>query len=238
MEIEYLPLPDVAAKAAPTNAKAHEVDRIAASMAQLGYFDPVVLDERTGLMLAGHGRVEALQQLHAADADAPPAGIGTDDGAWTVPVVRGWASTDDQHAEAARTAANRLTERGGWDTDALAEVMAGLEGTDLLYVAGFDPDELDDLLAAAAADMDLPDGTAAYSEAAEPDDPTASTPGGADAPPPRRAQGLREAYLIMTVEQHADYTELVKRYRAWRGHSADEPTATALIDAMRTALDG
>lgn len=253
MRIEYLPLDDVAARAAPTNAKTHEVERIAGSMAQLGFFDPVVLDERTGLILAGHGRVEALQHLHAADPDDPPANIDIDTEhatvaeadepvrtfvQWRVPVVHGWASADDAHAEAARLAANRLGERGGWDAEKLLAAVAPLEQGDLLWAAGWDTTDLDALVAAAgdAADLvDVPDDAAAYSEAADPPDPTDSTPGAGTAPA-RRAQGLREAYLVMTLDQFEEYTALVKRYRAWKALSTDEPVAVALIDALHEAL--
>jgi hypothetical protein len=70
------------------------------------------------------------------------------DGRWLVPVVRGWASTDDAAAEAYLVASNRLTERGGWDDTGLAAVLTAVQDADpeLLALTGFDDAALAGLL--------------------------------------------------------------------------------------------
>lgn len=56
--IDYLPVDDLVA--APRNPKRHAEADLAVSLSKHGYTEPVLLDERTGKLVAGHGRVEAL----------------------------------------------------------------------------------------------------------------------------------------------------------------------------------
>ena len=58
--IEYVPLDQL--KKAPRNPKAHS-DDIKTSIGRFGYVEPIVVDERTGCIVAGHGRREALLAL-------------------------------------------------------------------------------------------------------------------------------------------------------------------------------
>ena len=142
----------------PDNPKGHDLDQLAVSIRRLGFLDPLVVDMRTGLLIAGHGRREALQAMKKAGED-PPAGVAVDDGGgWQVPVYQGWRSADDNEAAAALIALNRLTETGGWQTgplvdllDRLAELDGGMDGV------GYDSDALDELrrrLEGLGADLD------------------------------------------------------------------------------------
>lgn len=122
--IEYMPVADL--PEAPRNPKAHAEDELTASMARFGYVEPIILDERTGRIVSGHGRKHELLRGQEA-GEAPPDGVlVADDGSWLAPVSRGWASKDDAEAEAFVIAANRIGERGGWHNDLLAEVLADL----------------------------------------------------------------------------------------------------------------
>lgn len=129
------------------NPKDHDLEGLRASMQRFGFVEPIVLDERTGKLVSGHGRVEELQLAHAAGLDAPE-GVEVDEaGVWSAPVLRGWASKDDAEAGAYIVAANRLTETGGWHSDPLAALLdeiaatgAGLDGT------GYSREDFDDLL--------------------------------------------------------------------------------------------
>jgi hypothetical protein len=81
----------------------------------------------------------------------PPEGVHVArDGTWSLPVVRGWSSRDDAHAEGYLLAANRWTEKGGYDYELLAEIVRDLEAEDtaLLDAAGFDELDRHDLLEA------------------------------------------------------------------------------------------
>lgn len=145
--IVYTPLADVVP--AEVNPKQHHFDGIKASLATFGYTEPILLDERTGRLIAGHGRLEALAGMHAA-GEAAPAGVQvSDDGSWLVPVVHGWASGSDEEARAYLIASNRLVESGGWDEGALADMLTDIAGTDerLLAATGYTLPDLDALLA-------------------------------------------------------------------------------------------
>ena len=75
--ITYMALADV--PEAPRNPKLHDLDGITGSIVEHDFADPVLLDERTGLLVGGHGRKAALAMLQASGADRPD-GIGiTDD---------------------------------------------------------------------------------------------------------------------------------------------------------------
>lgn len=152
---EYLPVADL--QPATRNAKAHDREALQASVDLGGYIEPVVLDERTGQLLAGHGRVDDLTEREAAGAPAPDGVVVGDDGRWQWLVVRGVRSRDDTHAEAIGIALNRVGERGGWHRDVLAESLDAMRAADLLDSVGFTADYLDDLLADLAGPPNLDD---------------------------------------------------------------------------------
>jgi DNA modification methylase len=146
--LDYVDLDDL--QPAEVNPKDHQLQTIGANMAEHGLFDVVaIIDERTGRMLAGHGRRERLQ----ADRDAgkpPPEGTIVEGGRWLVPRLRGWASKSDDHAMAAGAAHNQTTTAGGWKRDELEDLVRHLDESTphLVPTLGFDDDELAELLAA------------------------------------------------------------------------------------------
>lgn len=141
---EYVPLDDVLR--APRNPKNHHAEVIAASMARFGVVEQPAVDERTGRLVAGHGRLDEWQRRRDAGED-PPDGITiSDEGGWMVPVTRGWSSRSDADAEAYLIVSNRSTELGGWDEAGLEEVLRDLRDEDLLEVTGFSDDDLDKLV--------------------------------------------------------------------------------------------
>lgn len=125
LRIEYSTVDDL--QPAAQNPKGHNQPAIRESIVRFGYADPVVVDERTGRLVSGHGRREELMAMRAAGLSAP-AGIEVGaDGKWRVPVVRGWASKNDDDAQAFLLAANKITEAGGWVRDQYAEIVDALE---------------------------------------------------------------------------------------------------------------
>lgn len=141
--IEYSPIEAIVP--ADTNPKSHDLPLLEDSVTRWGYVEPIVLDERTGKLVAGHGRLDTLTAMKAKEM-APPDGVDVaEDGGWLVPVIRGWASKDDKEAQAYLLASNRITEKGGWDKQSLVDVLQGLE--DNLAGVGFDRGDVDDLLA-------------------------------------------------------------------------------------------
>lgn len=128
--IEYLPLTSLEEN--PANPKKHSLDTLETSVARFGYIDPIVLDERTGYIISGHGRHTALTQMETQYIAAPgtidvPEGVKVDEnGQWLVPVARGWGSSSDLEASASLIALNRVNELGGWDEEALLDLMEEL----------------------------------------------------------------------------------------------------------------
>lgn len=119
------------------NARTHspeQVAKIAASIAEFGFNNPILVDSSNGI-IAGHGRMAAARKLGLAEA----------------PVIVLDHLTDAQR-RAYILADNRLAEDAGWDMELLAAEVQDLEdeGFDL-ELAGFSEDELaalacDDLL--------------------------------------------------------------------------------------------
>ncbi len=143
--IDLMPLAEV--RRATRNAKRHALGAVGESIARFGVIDLPVIDERTERLVAGHGRLEALEAAHAA-GEAPPDGVVATDGGWLVPVVRGWSSRSDADAEAAGVALNRLTEVGGWDEAILADLFRDYaDEPEWLVGTGYDEQEVVSFLA-------------------------------------------------------------------------------------------
>lgn len=149
------------------NPKAHDAAGIAASLRHYGVVEPSVLDERTGRLLAGHGRRDALRALRDA-GESPPRGVAVVDGRWLAPVLRGFSTDSDEAAQAYVVASNRLTQNGGWVQDLLAEVLRSTPD-DLLGVTGFSEVQRDDLLALLAPPDSLDELTRKVGEPGERD---------------------------------------------------------------------
>ena len=97
------------------NPKKHELDELRRSFDRFGFTIPIMYDERTGRIVAGHGRCQLLQ-IDRAAGRAVPEGVREADGRWFVPVTRGWASESDTEAEAYLIADNRLPRWPGGTT--------------------------------------------------------------------------------------------------------------------------
>jgi hypothetical protein len=144
--IRLVPTPLDDLVAAPVNPKGHALDVLDRSYERFGFMEPIRVDERTGRVNSGHGRVEQLR-ARRDEGREPPEGVEVgDDGAWLVPVVRGWSSRDDAHAHAALIASNRITETGGWDDGPLLDQLREMDD-ELLAATGFDDSDLDDISA-------------------------------------------------------------------------------------------
>jgi len=149
--IEYMPLSKLVR--APRNPKSHDLGAIHGSVGRFGFVAPFILDDTTGKLVAGHGRLDALQQMKASGKPAP-ARVQVEGGEWLVPVVRGVSFEDEREAEAYLVADNRTTILGGWDEETLAQVLGDLAAESVLEGTGYDGDDLDGLLAAMNPDWD------------------------------------------------------------------------------------
>ncbi|WDU57825.1 site-specific DNA-methyltransferase [Pseudemcibacter aquimaris] len=116
------------------NARTHgpeQVAQIAASIAEFGFVNPVLIGG-DDILIAGHGRLLAAQKL------------GLDQ----VPAIRLDYLTESQR-RALVIADNRIAENAGWDEEMLRLELAELSEDDFdLDLLGFDGSEIDDLLVA------------------------------------------------------------------------------------------
>jgi DNA modification methylase len=117
------------------NARTHsdaQVAQIAASIAQFGFNNPILVDTNAGI-IAGHGRLLAARKLRLDH----------------VPVVV-LDHLSETQKRAYILADNKLAEQAGWDDDLLRGELADLKEADLdLEVLGFTEEELRTLLAEA-----------------------------------------------------------------------------------------
>lgn len=125
------------------NARTHSADqikRIAASIKEFGFNNPILIDGAKGI-IAGHGRLAAAKKLDLV----------------SVPVIELTHLTDAQR-RAYILADNRLALDAGWDEGVLAEELKRLsEDAFDLSLTGFGQDELDKLLGAVAPTEGLTD---------------------------------------------------------------------------------
>lgn len=131
---------------APRNPKNHNLSAIQLSLDRFGFVAPIIVDDATGRLVAGHGRVDALQQRKAS-GQPPPDRIRAEGDRWLVPVVAGIAFRSPVEAESYLVADNQTTMLGAWDDQDLAALLGDLAAQDALSGTGFDREDVDRLLA-------------------------------------------------------------------------------------------
>ena len=116
------------------NAKKHpkkQVEQVAASIKEFGFNQPIVVD-KSGVIIVGHGRLEAAKLLGMTD----------------VPAIT--VDLTEEQANSYRLADNKLNE-SEWDMNLVIEELKGLSES-MLELTGFDkdliiePDEADDVI--------------------------------------------------------------------------------------------
>ena len=139
----YKPMPVADLVPYARNARTHssaQVAQIAVSIREFGFTNPILVDGDRGV-IAGHGRLLAARQL----------------GMTEVPTLE-LAHLTPAQRRAYVLADNRLALSAGWDEDMLRLELADLstEGFDLA-LTGFEPPEIDALLAAPTTGLTDPD---------------------------------------------------------------------------------
>src|SRR4051794_6281238 len=105
-----------------------QLHQIAASIKEFGFNNPVLVD-REGIILAGHGRVEAAKLL----------------GVKSVPIIRIEHLSNEQK-RAFALADNKIALNAGWDLEMLALDLKELSNLELpfdLEITGFDTAEIE-----------------------------------------------------------------------------------------------
>jgi len=163
--IEYMPVAELVERFHPANPKDHDLEELRRSMERFGYTEAVMLDERTGLMAAGHGRIEILAH-DMAEGLSRPDDVTVDERGWLAPVQRGWHSRNDVELLAYVVASNRIAEKGGWVDAGLADALQLIASTSELGLEGIGFN-LDDLAALKYTGPDEPDQIIASRKLAE-----------------------------------------------------------------------
>ncbi len=135
----------------PSNARTHDqrnLETIQASLARFGQVEPLVVQQGSGRIIGGNGRLVAMKALGWTDVDVVEIDLTSID------------------ATALAIALNRTSDLSGFDDRVLAELLGTLRVEDALEGVGFSDLEIDDLLAT------LDDG----SQAGLIDDPGAGEP--------------------------------------------------------------
>lgn len=114
------------------NARTHsemQVAQIAASIVEFGFNAPILVDSNAGI-IAGHGRLMAARKLGLPE----------------VPVIV-LDHLSETQKRAYIIADNKLTELGGWDTEALSLELKDLQGAEFdLDLLGFSDREIEALI--------------------------------------------------------------------------------------------
>ena len=131
-----------------------QIAKIAASIVEYGWTNPILVDGGNGI-IAGHGRLAAAHKLGVPE----------------VPVIE-LAHLSAAQKRAYVIADNRLALDAGWDEEMLALELAELsEAGYALALTGFEDSELQDLLALADDEVEVPVADAQDDEATDDDVP-------------------------------------------------------------------
>lgn len=128
----------------PGNPKDHDLDTIGDSYQRFGFVEPIVLDENTKRMVAGHGRREKLVAWKGS-GKAPPDRIIVRGKEWMVPVLRGVSFANAHEAEAYLLTSNQTVINGGYNASALVEMLQ--RHTEDANGIGWRAEEITDLIA-------------------------------------------------------------------------------------------
>ena len=120
-KVKYFRLDEIIG--ADLNPKDHDIGVIISSIKRFGFTSPLIRNERTKKLIAGHGRLEALIKMFKAGYSLPK-NILVDDDMWLVPVITG-------------------LEFGGWDEETLLAILDTVK--DDLEGVGFDESDMQSL---------------------------------------------------------------------------------------------
>jgi len=143
--LEYVPIDEL--KRWPKNPKFHNEEELCSSIVRFGFVAPFVVNESTGELVAGHGRLDALLRMKN-QGDNPPKRIVEENGKWLAPVIRGIHFANEDEAAAYAIADNRLVEAGGWDSKATIDILLDMDSRHVPFEGmGLRPDDIMTLFA-------------------------------------------------------------------------------------------
>lgn len=195
----------------PDNPRVGDTAAIAESVERNGLYRPLIVQRGTGYVLAGNHLLAVL----------------TASGATEAPVV--WIDCTDEEAKRILAADNGIAAKGSYDDLLLATLLQDLDD---LTGTGYDADDLDNLLA--TLDL-LPTATLPEDHGAEFAESDAEHAARAaaytDRPgESRKAEGLREMWLVLANDDYNEGVELIRRLRSVFG---DVPAGVVVLGALR-----
>lgn len=116
------------------NPRLHQAELalVVKSISHYGWTNPILVQEGTDRIIAGHGRLEAAKAL----------------GMTEVPVI--YLDLNDRDADAYTIADNRLAELSEWDRTGLKDILESLDDGDFdLDLTGFTEAAIEELMTAA-----------------------------------------------------------------------------------------
>lgn len=138
LRLEYVPLDKI--KKWPRNPRIHS-PRLGKLFEKYGFLKPLLLDEASGRLVAGHGRIDELIRKRDVGED-PPDGLKIIGTQWRVPVLRGKSFASEKEAEEFLYDDNLSTDEASWVEEEFNDITKDLDLviSDLTTVS----DELDD----------------------------------------------------------------------------------------------
>jgi len=135
MRVKTVPLDTL--KEDPKNARVHpdrNMKAIKDSLRTFGQVEPLVIQEKTNVVIGGNGRLEAMRALGWSKAK----------------IVH--VDLNDEKASALALALNRTGELAEWNELKLSELLASITEDALLSATGFDDEDMRKLMAASNLD--------------------------------------------------------------------------------------
>lgn len=220
LETVTLPLDDLTPF--PGNAWHGDADRIAESITENGQYRPLVvrrMDDGSHVVLAGNHTLAALKLL---GRDSSLCGV---------------LSCSDETAVKINLADNKLPAYGSYDDSALMELLKTV-GDDFTGT-GYDPDELDDLVARLEpGEMVLPTPGPTGARFAESDEEEAARRERVEAYEPRHSSAgdgaMTELILVMKVADRQEASTLIGKIRKRDG---DLTAGEIVLYALRVHAD-
>lgn len=109
------------------NPRVGSIEAVAKSLEKFGQRKPIVVNKRTGEVIAGNHTIMAAKSL-----------------GWEQ-IAAVWVDDDEATAKAYAIADNRTHDLGAYDDQALAALVEELANTDLILAAGYGQDDIEQL---------------------------------------------------------------------------------------------
>jgi ParB-like chromosome segregation protein Spo0J len=210
LDVELVSIDKVASH--PENPRRGNVDQIADSLREHGQYKPLIVQRSTGFIVAGNHTWFAAKRL-----------------GWTEVTVS-YVDCDEVEARKILLVDNRTSDTGVYDDSALAEILASL-GDDLTGT-GYDPDAVDDLLAALDELPVLPPAPTDAAFGETPEQIQARRDYFADAVP-KAGIGIRETILSLPQAQFEELHQLIQVIRD--ATTVPMNSGELVLTAMQTA---